>query len=116
MRYLKVVNHFIWRKITASVVISAFLLTSGIAPARYANAQEFYLPQPGLRIGLSPAFDPPSLKGVKIDPVNPLLMDFILDRGNSRVSSDQLVLDSTRLVKYFLAALTVPEKDLWVTH
>ena len=99
----------------ASFVLCAFLLNSGIAPVPYARAQAvFNLPQPGNRVALSPAVIPPLLKAVKIDPDDPLRFDFILDTGNVPVSDENIKADSTRLIKYFLAALTVPEKDLWV--
>ncbi len=97
-------------------------LGSGLAlPPVYA--QEIYLPQPGVRIGLSPEFNPPVLKGLKVHPDNPFRFDFILDKGDSDFvipakagiqQQEQLKTEAQRLIKYFLASLTVPEKDLWV--
>jgi len=90
------------------------------------HAQEINLPDPGVRVSLSPAFNPPVLKGLKVHPDNPFRFDFILDKGdedllNSDLSSrDSGIRDKAlksqaqRLIKYFLASLTVPEKDLWV--
>ncbi len=37
-----------------------------------------------------------------------------MDKGDSRLGNDQLKDESTKLIKYFLASLTIPEKDLWV--
>ena len=75
----------------ASFVLCAFLLNSGIASLPYAYAQEaFNLPQPGNRVALSPAVTPPLLKGVKIDPDDPLRFDFILDKGNVPVSDENI--------------------------
>ena len=109
------INKLIGRRIVASFILFAFLLTSGIGPVGYAYGQElFQLPQPGTRVNLSPAFAPPLLKGVKVYTDNPFHLDFILDKGNSSDSADRLKLESTRLIKYFLASITVPEKDLWV--
>ncbi len=112
-----------------------------------AQAQPPYLPNPGLRVSLSPAFNPPVLKGIKVHPDNPFRFDFILDQGDEKgtdaeklgtdtnfrfdSSSKKLVSvpnfsvpnfsknealkqEATKLIKYFLASLTVPEKDLWV--
>ena len=105
----------IGRRIIAFLVLVAFLVTGSGIPVRQAYAQElFQLPQPGTRISLSPAFAPPLLKGVKVYPDNPFRLDFILDKGNSLSSADELKTESTRLIKYFLASITVPEKDLWV--
>ncbi len=91
-----------------------------------AHAQELFLPAPGVRISLSPAFNPPVLKGLKVHPDNPFRFDFILDVGDGPRAVPQdtgraqgpaptdLREESTKLIKYFLASLTVPEKDLWV--
>ncbi len=78
------------------------------------NAQQINLPAPGVRVSLSPAFNPPVLKGLKVHPDNPFRFDFILDKGDSTLANDQLKEESSTLIKYFLASLTVPEKDLWV--
>jgi len=72
-----------------------------------AQAQEIALPAPGIRVALSPSFTPPVLKGVKVHPDDPFRFDFIMSpQGTAE--------DATRLIKYFLASLTIPEKDLWV--
>ena len=69
------------------------------------------MPAPGVRVNLSPEFNPPILKGIKVHTDNPFRFDFILDQGDSSNSNDT---EATKLIKYFLASLTVPEKDLWV--
>ena len=103
------------RKTVAFFLLIAFLLSNGIAPIHYAYAQEIsQLPLPGTRINLSSMFVPPLLKGVKIYPDNPFKLDFILDKGDVSASTEELKAESTRLIKYFLASITVPEKDLWV--
>ena len=72
------------------------------------------LPPPGTRLALSPVVAPPLLKGIKVFRNDPFRFDFILDKGDVPSTDAQVKTDSTRLIKYFLAALTVPEKDLWV--
>ncbi len=79
-----------------------------------AQAQDYYLPTPGVMVHLSPPFDPPILKGIKVHPDNPFRFDFILDKGDGELSNGQLKDESSKLIKYFLASLTIPEKDLWV--
>ena len=79
-----------------------------------AQAQDFILPKPGIMVSLSPAFAPPMLKGIKVHTDNPLHFDFILDKGDSQLSNEQIKDESSKLIKYFLASLTIPEKDLWV--
>ena len=81
------------------------------------------MPVPGVMVSLSPEFNPAMLKGVTIHPENPFKFDFILDKGDeynrhperSEGSlKEQLKVESSKLVKYFLSAITTPEKDLWV--
>ena len=57
---------------------------------------------------------PPTLKAVQVDPANPLKLEFIVHPGDTRLTHDALKGESKKLIRYFLAALTVPEKDLWV--
>jgi len=78
------------------------------------HASDFYLPAPGVMVRLSPPVDPAILKGLKVHPDNPLRFDFILNQGDARLSSGQIKDQSVKLIKYFLAGLTTPEKDLWV--
>lgn len=59
-------------------------------------------------------FQPPVLLGLKIHPENPLLFDFIIDRGTLTLSDAELKTETEKLIKYFLAALTIPEKEVWV--
>jgi len=100
------------------LVLLCFLVTSisGQSPvyAQLASPSggEFRLPAPGVRVGLSLEFNPPILKGIKVHQDNPFRFDFILDVGDG--SKPSLRDESTRLIKYFLASLTIPEQDLWV--
>jgi diguanylate cyclase (GGDEF)-like protein len=96
------------------VILLAFMANS-LGPLPPAQADEFYLPAPGVMVRLSPPLDPPTLKGIKVHPDNPFKFDFILDQGDSAAESGgDLKLEATRLIKYFLASLTIPENDLWV--
>ncbi len=74
------------------------------------------IPSAGTMIGLSPAYVPVTMKGMKIHPENPFLFDFILETGKSglKVSSIEFKRESQKLIKYFLASLTIKEDDLWV--
>ena len=98
-------------------------LTTSVLPG-YAQTVYFHqprgsepaltLPQPGARVPLSASRMPVLMKGVQINPDNPFQLDFIFDTGEAP-SNDPDIRDSMRSsIKYFLAALTVPEKDIWV--
>jgi len=64
-------------------------------------------------------FQPTMLKGLKIDPKEPFRFNFVLDLGDAlpkppEAERDYLKTESSKLIKYFLASLTIPENDLWV--
>ncbi len=67
-------------------------------------------------VDLSGAFMPVVLKGVSLHPANPLLFDFIVDAGDSGLALEgpRFKAESEKLIKYFLASLTVKEDDQWV--
>ena len=96
-----------------SLVISAALLVSGVPVSAGADILDV-LPQPGVRVGVSAPAEPAILKGMTVYPENPLKFNFIVDRGEEALAGDDRESEYATLVKYFLAALTVPEKDLWV--
>lgn len=98
------------KKAISLLTLFIFLLTSLPIPCL---ANPLSLPYPGTMVAPSEALTPPGLKGIRIYPEDPLRFDFILDKGSSAVAGD-INATSQRLIKYFLAALTTPEKDLWV--
>src|SRR3989338_6010718 len=100
------------KKAISLTVALAFFWTNILTPSYAQNA--FTLPAPGTMITLSPAFVPPMLQGIKIFSNNPLRFDFILDTGNSTLQDEGLQEESSKLIKYFMVALTVPDSDLWV--
>jgi hypothetical protein len=91
----------------------AFVVNS-LGPVSIVSADQFVLPKPGAMVHLSPEFNPPILKGIKVHTDNPFRFDFILDKGDSENNNERLKEESSRLIKYFLASVTIPEKDLWV--
>ena len=97
----------------AHILILIAFLANTFGPMPLAQAEDFRLPTPGVMVHLSPLFDPPILKGIKIHPDNPFRFDFILDQGDG-ITANSLKSEATKLIKYFLASLTIPEKDLWV--
>ncbi len=103
------------RRLLSFVVLISFLATSIITPSRsFAADAVLGLPQPGTMVNLSPAYAPLLIKGLKVHPENPLLFDFIIDTGSDKQQQEQLKTESEKLIKYFLATLAIPEKDLWV--
>lgn len=101
-------------RVLTAVTALTFTLT-GAFPVPLARAQQAAILPPAETISSpDPLFAPPLLKGVKVYLRTPFRVDFILDKGDTPPTDDQLKTDSSRLIRYFLAGLTIPENDLWV--
>ncbi|MBF0486180.1 MAG: hypothetical protein HQL16_06675 [Candidatus Omnitrophica bacterium] len=98
-------------KAMAWALVVSFSLT-GVVPAGWA--QSVSLPPAGEMVELSPQFSPCVMKGIRYYPKEPFRYDFIVDPGDMGLSGPSLKDESTKLIKYFLASLTTPSKDLWV--
>lgn len=99
-------------KFIANAGILLVYIVSTIIPVHAQTVSS--LPAPGLMISLGTEFAPVRLKAIKVHPDNPFRFDFIVDSGNANLTPKQLEEESKRLIKYFLAAITTPEEDLWV--
>lgn len=108
MRYK---NKNLFSRLIRGFILLTFLTGQILTPSM-VSAQ--VLPAPGTMLGLSAAYAPPVLLGLKVHPDNPLLFDFIVDRGQSNLSDQEFKIETEKLVKYFLAALTIPDKEVWV--
>ena len=98
----------------ALFVILTFTITlCGPLPPSYAQGV-VNLPSPGQMVPLSSSFSPSLIRGITIHPENPFRFDFIIDTGHSSLKGEDFKKESTKLIKYFLASLTIPEEDLWV--
>ncbi|MBF0511973.1 MAG: serine/threonine protein kinase [Candidatus Omnitrophica bacterium] len=107
-------------KIMTLIVLKAFIGTM-ILPIPVLQAVQWTLPIPGHMVSLSLPANPPVLKGLKVYSDNPFRFDFILDKGDSvetplmaSLQNSELKKEANRLIKYFLASITISEKDLWV--
>jgi hypothetical protein len=101
------------RKLLNLVLIVSFITTTFL-PIPTAQAMPGLLPEPGAMVSLSPAYQPTLIKGVTINKDNPFLFDFIVDVGQDKMEGDVLKAEGEKLIKYFLAGLAIPDKDLWV--
>ncbi len=97
------------KRLICLLLVPMFLCFGG----SWAQAQVLSLPKPGTMVYLSQKFTPQTLTGIKVYADNPFRFDFVLAPGET-AADDALEEESTKLIKYFLAALTVPEKDQWV--
>jgi 1,3-beta-glucan synthase component len=104
------------------LVLVAFLFNTLMPPPAQADVP--FLPAPGRLVSLTPSFSPPLIRGLKVFKNNPFKFEFIMSQGDTAPGEDSAANfaakqafykeEGNRLVKYFLASLTVPEKDMWV--
>ncbi len=95
-------------------LISSFFFTGILNPySSYAQSVSG-LPSPGSYVSLSSGFQPTIIRGITLDPQNPFQYEFLIDQGEGSLNEEALKKEAERLIKYFLASLTIPEEDLWV--
>ncbi|MFT5387825.1 MAG: hypothetical protein ACI9E5_000960, partial [Candidatus Omnitrophota bacterium] len=105
-------------KITSIIILITMVATQVVSVqpsyAKALPAIHLNLPVLGSMLNASPAYVPSMIKGVTVDPNNPFTLDFIVDTGHDQLQSQDLEKESLKLIRYFLASLTVPDQDLWV--
>ncbi|MBF0483191.1 MAG: phosphotransferase [Candidatus Omnitrophica bacterium] len=140
---LNIIPKFILRRIIAAIVLTAFVATSVISPAVAQTALslpaagsqislspaftptlltgvkifpenpfklEFILNKSPEPRGVQGApFEPGLVQGDNNDPLSSLRGE-----GQGEGKQEDIKKEANRLIKYFLASVTVPEKDLWV--
>ena len=105
-----------FKRIFSIFLTTTFIMTS-LVPVSRANAAELgaiMLPTPGIMVTTSPAFSPVMLKGLHIDPKDPLVFDFLVSKGEAVMDKDRYIKEVERLSRFFLASMTIPENELWV--
>ena len=108
----------VWERMVSGFIAFTFVFTSVIPPTT-ASAQStpqtiLNLPVPGQMLNTSTGFNPLMMHGITINPDNPLEFDFIIRKGDRKLSEQEFEAQSKKLIKYFLTALTVPEDQQWV--
>ncbi len=96
------------------ILLCVFALNSFIISGNVNASVVSSLPEPGEKVFKSQSFVPCTLKGVTIDSQNSFHLNFIVDPAQETFNDKTIEQESKDLVRYFLAALTVPEGDLWV--
>ncbi len=106
-------------KFLSAFIAFTFGFTS-VLPPGYAQTgtvpslSALNLPAPGAMVTPSSVFVPTLLDGVNVHADNSLEFDFIISSGDDHLEGKEFENESRKLVKYFLAALTIPEKEIWV--
>ena len=101
-----------------SVFVSLIFICNFVMPLSMVQAQSagtvLGLPEPGKMVEMTDAYAAPAVIGLAIHADDPLEFDFILDMGEETLDDANIRSVSEKLIKYFLAGLTVPPEDLWV--
>jgi len=79
------------KKVLSIFILLCFSVTSAVGNYT-AYAEDISLPAPGMMVNLSPAYEPVLIKGLKVHPDNPFLFDFIIDTGNTPLSSTNVLI------------------------
>ncbi|MBF0483809.1 MAG: hypothetical protein HQL25_03785 [Candidatus Omnitrophica bacterium] len=103
----------IYFKSCAITVLIAFLMTTVFQTTGFAQVA-MYMPAVGTQVMPSAFYEPASAVGMQVDPVNPFHFNFFIDRGQDPLAGEIEKTEYKKLVKYFLAALTIPDKNQWV--
>lgn len=101
----------IFRKIVCYIFLLIFLMTH----ISFGYTQELLtLPPAGEMIFPTTDVQPVVLKGIKVYPDQPLKFDFLLDQGSVVIDEEDMEIEATKLIRYFLTSLTTSEENLWV--
>src|SRR3989344_5311763 len=103
-------------RILSCFIAVSFVFNVVLPPgfAQMASQTILNLPAPGAMVAARPCFTPALINGITVHPENPLEVDFIVGTGDDKLQGKAFEEESTKLIKYFLAALTVPEDEMWV--
>ncbi|MBZ0167640.1 MAG: copper transporter [Candidatus Omnitrophica bacterium] len=72
------------------------------------------LPVPGSMVRISDRYTPLVMTGLTIDPRDPLKFNFLIHQGDTPLEGDAFHAESLKLIKYFMAALTLDDEQMWV--
>jgi len=97
------------RRLVSLLVLITFCFSN--LSSSLVFAQTLNLPSPTQLLSVSPSYSFPVLRGLKLDSKNPLNIEFIIDPGAQKTVNKE---EAGLLIKYFLAALTIPKENLWV--
>lgn len=90
--------------------LGTIVLTDGLR-IKKTEASVLGLPEPKQLLKPSADYSTPVLKGLRFNDINSFDLEFIVDTEDQRKVSAK---EANLLLRYFMAALTVPEDELWV--
>lgn len=104
------------KKIITLLTLIGFVFSLVTPPCGWAEPLTAMglMPTPGTPVALSSGYTPAHLAGMVINAEDPFKFDFIFHRGDDQLDDQAKKDEYTKLVKYFLAALAVPDVEQWV--
>lgn len=101
-----------------SYLLSTVLIASLIFPSQINASQPIIsglnLPPAQQILPLSQPYIPVILNGITVHPDKPFVFDFIVDKSDDFLQEADFQQQSDKLIRYFLAALAIDDKDMWV--
>ena len=101
-------------KIMSLFIILSFSVNTILFPATVYAQTVLNLPAPGTMVFLSESYSAPVMRGINIYPSEQLKFDFTIDMGDSNLTDEEFQEESLKLIRYFMASLTLEEKEMWV--
>ncbi|MBF0122603.1 MAG: hypothetical protein HQL21_04235, partial [Candidatus Omnitrophica bacterium] len=101
-----------WR-LFKGIAITVLIAFVGMIPAQSGYAQTF-MPAPGQMVRGTSAFTPTLMKGLRVDISNPFNLYFLMSDGEKALAGDARQQEYEKLIKYFMASLVIPNRDMWV--
>ena len=96
----------------AATVIVAFV---SLIPVQSGYAQVVMpMPAPGQMVRTTGHFEPALMAGLRVDMKDPFKFYFIMDKGEKFMAGDVESQEYQKIIKYFLASLTIANDDMWV--
>jgi len=101
------------KRVIAIIILVSFVGTTFFPPQMvYAQAIAtptatiLNLPAPGTLLSPTANFHPTLVRGLTIDPQNPLHFEFIIERSEEALNTEIKEAEVSKLIKYFLASFT----------
>ena len=104
-----------FRRSGAGVLVVVSHLTTVLTPVWGRQAGSALVPVVTPTAAVTPAHHPINIKGLALNSDDPFRLQAILEAGDGPAGDDDRLKDeSLKLVKYFLAGLTMPHDEMWV--
>ncbi len=113
-KFVKKGESMFMRSILRTSVAFIFFSNMMFPSSVVQSGETLNLLPPGTTLSVSAKFNPALVMGLNIHRDNPFRFDFIMDKGDGKLTDTEFKHEAEKMIKYFLAALTVPSDQMWV--